>query len=87
MPTDAEIRTQLAEQIEAEGRGIRVESPADGPPLLCLYPYRLKPEAIARFRQAWEDTWKRPVGEAPRFVLLEEAELYQLIDGEWRKLG
>lgn len=86
MATDAEIRAQLAEQIEAEGREIRVDSPADGPPLLCLYPHKLRPEAIARFRQSWEDAWKRPAGEPPRLVVIEEAELYQLINGERRKL-
>ena len=85
--TDAEIRVQLAEQIEAEGREIRVESPADGPPLILRFGERLKLGVIARIRQSWQEAWKRD-GVGPKIVVIEAGmEIFQLLDGEWRKLG
>ena len=88
MPTDAEIRGQLAEQIEDETREIRVDSPADGPPLILRCRSRVRPEALAHFRQAWQDAWNRPSNGAPRVVVLgDDMELFQLVDGKWTKLG
>jgi hypothetical protein len=85
--TDDDIRANLAKQIEQEGRGILVDSPADGPPLLIVAKNYLRPEAFARIRQAWEQGWKRDAP-GPQVVIIDGGfDLFQLINGEWKKLS
>ena len=83
--TDAEIPRQRA-ALRA-GTPIDVDSPEGGPPLLILAPRSLRPEAIVMLRQAVAEAW-RGEGPGPRTLILEAGlEVFQLVGGEWRRLG
>lgn len=84
--SDAEIRRQLAEQVEREGRLVEVDLSAGGPPLILRFRDRLTPDAAARARRACFGAW-REQGPGPKVLLLDERiEVFQLVGGEWRKL-
>lgn len=84
--TDAEIRAELAKHVELGNRGVYLDGHHNRPPLLLLYRGRLKPEAIAELRKQWEAIHTSASG--PEVIVLEERmEAYQLVGGEWKKLG
>jgi hypothetical protein len=85
--TDAEIRKQLAEQIEAEGRVVVVESPDDGPPLLLIAKRHLSMAQVQLIHETFQDAWTYRSERGPARVVVDAGlDVFQLIDGQWRKL-
>lgn len=66
-------------------RSVAVEpDPGKGPPLMVVYPRKLKPEAIANLRRAMESTFKGPGPLPPAIVFEDGAKVYQLVDDRWQ---
>lgn len=77
------------EALLTESRALTVEAVEGGPPMILTCDRRLRPEAIARIRRAWEETWRGDyAGPAPRIMILDAGlRLSQLVDGRWREVA